>query len=144
MIVTSFGLGIFLGFIFFELTGFTAGGIIVPGYIALFVQDPVRILATLVVSIATFTIVKFFSQWFIVFGRRRFLLMVLCGFILRILSDYAMPFLGGAAGIELRAIGYVIPGIIANEYARQGVVQTILSLTIVSGMVYLLLMLFYF
>ncbi len=144
MIVTSFGLGIFLGFIFFELTGFTAGGIIVPGYMALFVQDPVRILVTLIVSIFTFAIVKFFSQWFVVFGRRRFLLMVLCGFMLRILSDHALPFLGGGAGIELRAIGYVIPGIIANEYARQGVVQTILSLSIVSGMVYLLLMLFYF
>ena len=48
MIVTSFALGIAIGFIFFELTGLTAGGIIVPGYIALYIQNPLAILITLI------------------------------------------------------------------------------------------------
>ena len=49
MIVTAFGIGIVLGFIFFELTGLAAGGIIVPGYLALFVHEPSRIIMTILV-----------------------------------------------------------------------------------------------
>jgi len=140
MITTAFGLGIVLGFLFFELTGLTAGGIIVPGYFALFVENPVAIVTTVAVAIIAYLIVTFISQWLIVFGRRRFLLMIITGFLIRILLD-TIRINYVESGSDLQVIGYIIPGLIANEFARQGVLKTILAMIIVSGLVYLCLQL---
>lgn len=143
MIVMSFGLGIAIGFLFFEITGLTAGGIIVPGYIALFINEPVRIIITIVISFLTFVIVNYASRFLIIFGRRRFLFMVLIGFLLRAVLDHIHNYFPDP-GIELEAIGYIIPGLIANEFARQGVLKTIMSMIIVSSFVYFILKLIYF
>ena len=143
MIVMSFGLGIAIGFLFFEITGLTAGGIIVPGYIALFMNEPLRILVTLVISLITFVIVNYASRFLILFGKRRFLMMVLTGFLLRAAFDNIHIYFPDP-GIELQAIGYIIPGLIGNEFARQGVLKTIISMIIVSTFVYFILKLIYF
>jgi len=139
----SFGLGIAIGFLFFEITGLTAGGIIVPGYIALFINEPIRILITVIISLITFAIVNYVARFLIIFGKRRFLLMVLTGFLIRSFFDSIHLYLP-ETGIELQAIGYIIPGLIANEFARQGVVKTVLSMIIVSTSVFFILKLFYF
>lgn len=143
MIATSFGLGIVIGFIFFEITGLTAGGIIVPGYIALFIHEPLRIVITLFVSLITYGFTTFLSRHFIIFGKRRFLIMVMLGFLFRIFIEH-LNVIMIYSGVELKLIGYIIPGIIANEYYRQGVFRTIASLTIVSSIVYFILQLLYF
>ena len=142
MIVTAFALGIIIGFLFFEITGLTAGGVIVPGYIALFASEPVRILVTLALSLVAYSLVTLLARFTILFGRRRFLLMVLTGFTLRLLWDQ-IGILLPEHSMDLQAIGYIIPGLIANEYARQGVAKTIASLIIVSVIVYFLLQLFF-
>ena len=138
MIVTAFALGIALGFIFFEITGLTAGGIIVPGYIALYVDKPVTIVITILIACLAFFIITLCSRWLIIFGRRRFLLMILAGFFLRLLFDY-LRINTLESSLDLQVIGYIIPGLIANEFARQGIFKTILAMIIVSGLVYLLL-----
>jgi len=143
MIIMSFGLGIAIGFLFFEITGLTAGGIIVPGYIALFINEPFRILVTLIISLTTFAIVNYASRFLIIFGKRRFLMMVLTGFLLRTAFDNIHIYLP-ETGIELQAIGYIIPGLIANEFARQGVVKTVMAMTIVSTFVFFILKIIYF
>ena len=137
MILTAFGIGIALGFLFFEITGLTAGGIIVPGYIALYISQPMRIVITLMISLLTFGLVNFASQFLILFGRRRFLVMILVGFLLRTTFDSLQLYLP-ETGLDLQAIGYIIPGLIANEFYRQGVWKTVMSLTIVSILVYFL------
>ena len=142
MILTAFGIGIALGFLFFEITGLTAGGIIVPGYIALYINQPMRIVITLVISLLTFGLVNFTSQFLILFGRRRFLVMILVGFLLRTTFDSLQLYLP-ETGLNLQAIGYIIPGLIANEFYRQGVWKTVMSLTIVSILVYFLLLMWF-
>ena len=47
----SIGLGIFLSLILSESLGVTAGGIIVPGYIALYLHQPMQEVATFLVAI---------------------------------------------------------------------------------------------
>ena len=72
---------------------------------------------------------------------RRFLTMVLVSFLLKWLIEeiiIKMPI----PGMELRSIGYIIPGLIANEMRRQGIFPTIYSLAIVSILVRLILLLF--
>ncbi|MBN2365050.1 MAG: poly-gamma-glutamate biosynthesis protein PgsC [Calditrichaeota bacterium] len=142
MILTSFGLGIFLGFIFFELTGLTAGGIIVPGYIALYIHQPMRILITVVLSLLTYLIIIFLSRYMVLYGRRRFLTAILLGFLMRAAFDWLRIYLPENT-LDLQAIGYIIPGLIANEFFRQGVPKTIAGMTIVSITVFFILMLFY-
>ncbi len=143
MIVTAFGVGIALGFIFFELTGLTAGGIIVPGYLALFIREPLRILVTTIVSLMTYGLVTLASGYLIIFGRRRFLLMILTGFLLRVALDQARLMVPDP-GVELQAIGYIIPGLIANEFFRQGILKTLLAMAVVTIAVYAVLQIIYF
>jgi len=142
MIVSAFGLGILLGFIFFELTGLTAGGIVVPGYVALYLNEPDRILATLFIALLTYGVIQLLAKVMILYGRRRFLLAILVGFLFRGITD-TLNIQIPETGWDLHVIGYIIPGLIANEFFRQGVIKTILALTIVSVMVFLILQLFF-
>jgi poly-gamma-glutamate biosynthesis protein PgsC/CapC len=130
-----------VSFAFYEIVGFSPGGIVVPGYVALFLDQPIRILVTLLVALLTYFAVKILSNYIILYGRRRFLTMVLVSFLLKWLIEeiiIKMPI----SGIELRSIGYIIPGLIANEMRRQGIFPTIYSLAIVSILVRLILLLF--
>jgi poly-gamma-glutamate biosynthesis protein PgsC/CapC len=141
MIYQAIGIGVMVSFAFYEMVGFSPGGIVVPGYIALFLDQPVRILITLAVALLTYFVVKILSNYIILYGRRRFLTMVLVSFLLKWLIEeiiIKMPI----SGVELRSIGYIIPGLIANEMRRQGIFPTIYSLAIVSILVRLILLLF--
>ena len=57
MIEIAIGLGIILSLWLTEWLGVTAGGIIVPGYIAMYLHDPLRVIATFTISILGFLIV---------------------------------------------------------------------------------------
>jgi len=141
MIYQAIGIGIVVSFGFYEIVGLSPGGIVVPGYIALFLDQPIRILVTLLIALLTYFIISKLSNYIILYGRRRFLAMILIGFLLKWLVEeiiITMPI----SGIELRSIGYLIPGLIANEMRRQGILPTIYSLVIVSIIVRLLLLLF--
>ena len=45
------GLGIILSLVLSETLGVTAGGIIVPGYLALYLHQPIQIIVTILVAI---------------------------------------------------------------------------------------------
>ena len=141
MIYQAIGIGIVISFAFYEIVGLSPGGIVVPGYIALFLDQPVRILVTLLVALLTYFAVNMLSNYIILYGRRRFLAMILVGFILKWLIEgliIKIPI----SGIGLQSIGYIIPGLIANEMRRQGILPTLYSLAIVSVIVRLMLLLF--
>ena len=141
MIYQAIGIGVMVSFAFYEMVGFSPGGIVVPGYVALFLDQPIRILVTLLVALLTYFTVKILSNYIILYGRRRFLTMVLVSFLLKWLIEeiiIKMPI----PGMELRSIGYIIPGLIANEMRRQGIFPTLYSLAIVSILVRLILLLF--
>lgn len=141
MIYQAIGIGIVVSFAFYEIVGLSPGGIVVPGYIALFLDQPVRILVTLLVALLTYFAVIILSNYIILYGRRRFLTMILISFLLKWLIEeiiIKMPI----SGIEIRSIGYIIPGLIANEMRRQGIFPTLYSLAIVAVIVRLILLLF--
>lgn len=47
MIFQAIGIGIIIGFLFYEVVGLSPGGIVVPGYLALFIDQPGRIVLTI-------------------------------------------------------------------------------------------------
>ncbi len=125
-----FFIGLVISLIYIAVTGYYPGGIIVPGYLVLFADQPLRLLGTLVVSILTFLIYRLISRYLILFGRRRFVFMILAGAILALAFSLLLPHLSPEV-IEFKVIGWVIPGLIAINLDRQGPLITITSMAIV-------------
>ena len=141
MIEQAIGLGLFVSLIFSETLGLAAGGMVVPGYVALMVHEPLRLAGTIAVSLLTLGAIKLVSRYALVYGRRRIVVAVLLGFVFGSLSrDFFVLHIRGAS-LEFQTIGYVIPGLIANWMDRQGVLQTICVMITTAVLVRLFLML---
>lgn len=143
MVETAIGLGLVMSLIFSETLGLAAGGMVVPGYLALMIHEPLRILGTIAVALLTYGTLKLLSRYVLIYGRRRIVVAVLVGFTFGALSrDLLLIQMKGApVPIDLRTIGFVIPGLIANWMERQGVLQTLCVMTTTAVLVRLLLML---
>jgi len=143
LLVVSIAIGIVVSFVFSELYGIAAGGVVVPGYVALYLDRPFAIALTLAVSLAAFAVVKVAGTFLIVYGRRRTALMILVAFALGAWLSQLEPLhqLFSVEQAEVRVIGYIIPGLIAIWFDRQGIAPTLASLTIAAVIVRLVLLL---
>ncbi len=141
MVEQAVGLGLVISLIFSETLGVAAGGMVVPGYLALMIHQPLRIVGTVLAALATLGAMNILSRYMLIYGRRRIVVAVLVGFVFgavtraSALADATMP------GADLSTVGYVIPGLIANWMERQGVVQTLAVMVTTTVIVRLLLML---
>jgi poly-gamma-glutamate biosynthesis protein PgsC/CapC len=139
----SVGLGLVVSLIFSETLGLAAGGMVVPGYMALMIHDPGRIAGTIMVSLVTFYTIRVMSNFMFIYGRRRTVIIIITGFIFGWLSRELFVFgLPDGQTLEFQAIGYIIPGLIANWMERQGVIQTLSTMIVAAVFVRLLLMIF--
>ena len=134
------GIGMILSLFLTETLGETAGGIIVPGYIAMNLESPSRLIITFAISLITFLIIKLLSQFIMVYGKRRLVLALLIGFLLGYLSRSEFIFLSGFEKGEFIVIGNIIPGLIANWMDRQGAIRTISTVLITAGITKLAIM----
>ena len=126
--------GVAISLIFAELTGLSPAGLIVPGYIALSMQ-PHRVVYTLAVAVAAWGCARLLSRWMILYGRRRFAVLVLLAFAI----DTAVSSLG-LLPYDPGLIGVLVPGIMAQEMEKQGLVKSLLSLAVVVGILELIMM----
>ena len=124
--------------IFHEVFGLAAGGIVVPGYIALNFHDPYKLAGTLIVALVVWVVIRIIGNFVFVYGRRRMVLAVLLGFVFGYMSRQLFT-VGVASEVGLEAIGYIIPGLIANWMERQGVYKTIMTVLIAGAMVRLMI-----
>lgn len=128
-------LGIMISILFTEFTGFSPAGLIVPGYIALCLRTPQRVLYTILVAFLAWGVSKILSNYIILYGRRRFAIMIILSFCLdaligRIVSSVPIPSL----------IGILVPGIMASEFEKQGILRSLFSLGIVVGIIALIML----
>ncbi|MBA4311227.1 MAG: poly-gamma-glutamate biosynthesis protein PgsC [Chlorobiaceae bacterium] len=140
MILQSVGIGLILSLIFTETLGLAAGGMVVPGYVALMLHHPLRIVGTILVSLLTYGSIRFLSNYMFIYGRRRTVLVILIGFLFGWLSREILVIQTNYLTVELQTIGLIIPGLIANWMERQGVVKTISTMIIAAIMIRLILM----
>ena len=138
----AIGLGMVISLIFTETLGVTAGGIIVPGYIALYFTDPIKIVSTFLISLLTLYIVKLFSQFMLIYGKRRLVLCLLVGFLLGYLSKIYLVGLDSQYS-DISVIGNIIPGLIASWMDRQGILRTISVILITSSIVAMIMIVIY-
>ena len=130
-------IGLLVSLIFIGVTGYYPGGIIVPSYLVLFMDQPARIIGTLMAAFLSVLCFKMVAHYFILFGRRRLVFMILIGGFWTMLWLQVFPFIFPAS-LEFRVIGWVIPGLIGNHFERQGVIVTTASLVTVTVVVYFL------
>lgn len=141
----AIGIGLAVSLLFSELFGLAAGGMVVPGYVALALPHPISVALTIGAGFATYAIVHALSSIAIVYGRRRTVLMIVVGYLVgalvRLLVGEALenPSLAHAEGLTV--IGYIIPGLIAIWYERQGVIITTATLLTAAVVVRLMLVL---
>lgn len=135
----AIGLSIILGFLFSEFLGLACGGMISAGYLALFIESPLRLVFTVCCALLVYLIVIIIQKFAIIYGRRRFALCVLLGFCLTFLWSKIIPNLN--INIDIRIVGFIIPGLIANGMVKQGIVRTVIALAVTTILVKLILLL---
>ena len=133
------GLGLVISLFFSEMLGLAAGGMVDPGYMALMVHQPLRILGTIVAALITYGFIRMLSNFMLVYGRRRTVITILVGFIFGWISNQLLSFELVKYQVEFQAIGYIIPGLIAIWMEKQGVNKTICTMIIAAVLVRLIL-----
>lgn len=134
------GLGVVVSLIFTELLGASAGGIVVPGYIAMIIDKPMMVVGTLLVAFVTLILIKLISHFTLLYGKRRMVLSILIGFILGWLyKEILLPPDAEFYGMKVASIGFIIPGLIANWMERQGILRTISTMLLAAVVVRLIL-----
>ena len=111
------GLGIALGALFFHRTGYSPGGIITPGFLALALDSPERIVTALIFGGIVALLLSLLERAGL-YGRTRTAAALLIALVLRALA-------GRYAPISEMWVGWVVPGLIGADMQRQGVVPTV-------------------
>ncbi len=140
LLALAIGIGLVVSLIFSELFGLAAGGLVVPGYFALYLTKPVDVAMTIAAGLLAYTVVAFLSRFLIIYGKRRTVLMILAGYLL---GAATRLLLGGlpAGIVDVEVIGYIIPGLIAIWLDRQGLIETLSALLSAAVVVRLILIL---
>ena len=137
MLYSTVALSVIISFLTTELTGLLTGGMISAGYLAYWFGEPMRIVSTLLMSILIALIIRVSRHFLILYGRRRFMLSIL----LSIFGVYLVEksyFFVSEFSFDMRIIGYIIPGLIASDIEKQGILRTTLALSAVTIVVKLL------
>ena len=134
----AIGLGMLISLLFSETLGVMGGGVIVPGYFAIHLQDLVSVFMTFFIAYVAYLIIHYLSKYILIYGRRRVILSLLIAFLLGLIVRTSVSMPG-----SLDYIGFIIPGLVASWYDKQGVVRTTSVVLIQSSLVHFILMLAY-
>ena len=137
MILETLFIGLVVALLWAEVTDVAPGGLVVAGYFALYLDRPLRVAATLAAALLALALYKFLAGHLVLFGRRRFVLLVLVGAVLSQAWLLLLPKVFSAP-VELRVIGWVVPGILASSLVRQKALPTLASLAAVSTLTFAL------
>lgn len=119
--------GVVAALVYIEVAGVWPGGIIVPGFFALSLDRPERAAWTLAAAFLALGIYRILERRMLLFGRRRFVVMLLSGAAITAAGALLWPRLGPGLS-DLSAIGWVVPGLVANQLARQKPLPTLAGL----------------
>lgn len=137
MLFESFLIGIVVAVLYVEIMDVYPGGIIVPAYFAAYLDQPVQLLITLFAASLGLVSYRFLSRYLILFGKRRFVTLILLGVFWAQVCSLVLPHVFSSP-LDLRAIGWIIPGLLANNLERQRIIPTAASLFTVAVITYFL------
>ncbi len=147
-LVVSIAVGLVVSLLFTEAFGLTVGGMIVPGYLALYLNQPLTIALTIAAAFITWGLVRLVHKYTILYGRRRVVITMVIGFavgmavrglIAGATAMWSSPDPNDPTAELAMVIGYIIPGLIALWMDRTGPVLTLSPLLTASVVVRLVL-----
>ena len=139
-------LGVILSIAFYEITEISPGGLIVPAYFALYLDNPTKIILTVFISVMTYLLLKILSNYTVIYGRRRFTVCIILSFLIKTSLKYFNIYILNENEIyffNIAIVGIIISGILAQEIDRNGVIKTLSSLIILSVFLKSLIEIFY-
>ena len=141
MLHIAIGFSIILGFLSVEFLGLFTGGLVSAGYMAFYMNQPWRLVSTLVLAVVIYLITMGLQKIVIIYGRRRFMVTALLSLIGTWLLEKGLYGNLGSLELDIRVVGFIIPGLIANDMFKQGILRTVLGVSILAVVVRLLLLL---
>lgn len=130
------GLGIALGMIFFHRTGYSPGGIITPGLLALELPSPERVAGVFLFAWVVSLVLELVVRAAGLYGRQRTGAALLIALAVRVAAGRFLP-------VADLWVGWVVPGLVGADMQRQGALPTLgatLATAMASGMAALLLL----
>ncbi|MBR2281166.1 MAG: poly-gamma-glutamate biosynthesis protein PgsC [Spirochaetales bacterium] len=137
MVQVAISLSVIFGLLSSEFLGIASGGLISAGYLSLYFNSPLRLLSTLALSLVVYLVVRLLDQFIFLFGRRRFALCILLSTIGSWVVQQVLV-AANPVGMDLRVIGYMIPGLMANDMLRQGVFKTLAMVVAIACLILLI------
>lgn len=111
------GLGVLFGLIWSRRTGWSCGGLITPGLLALHAAEPHRVGSALLLGVLLAAPLGLLTRTLGLYGRERIGASMLLALSVRLaLAPLVPPSLG---------IGWVVPGLVAADAERQGATMTL-------------------
>jgi poly-gamma-glutamate biosynthesis protein PgsC/CapC len=132
------GLGILIGLVWNRRTGWSCGGTITPGLLALYAGEPYGVALALALGVALTVLLTAAARLLSLYGKER----VGAAMLLALLARAGWEFFISPAPLNLHWIGWVVPGLIAADCDRQGIGMTLcgaLSCTLVTSFCVILL-----
>lgn len=140
LLVESIGIGVVLSIFLSELIGISAAGLIVPGYFAYYMNQPVHISIILLATIYTYLLERLILKLTILYGKRLLALDILTSFIFVYILENFVYWFGFPVPVVMDSIGYFIPALIVIFIGANGFWNTILSASLLTLLVRIILL----
>lgn len=154
-VITTVWIGVFVVCFFNLRFGWVLSGLVVPGYLVpLVILKPLAAGVIVVEAIITYLLVYWFSErigkgrWHSVFGRDRFVALVIASIAVRLSMDgWLLPLLADWLGDRvgqfdwrnnLQSLGLVIVSLLANQFWKPGLVRGLFAAIVTTGIAWLI------
>ena len=154
-VITTVWVGVFVVCFFNLRFGWVLSGLVVPGYLVpLVILKPLAAGVIVVEAIITYLIVFLFSEklgkgrWHSVFGRDRFVALVIASIAVRLAMDgWLLPLLADWLGDRfgqfdwrnnLQSLGLVIVSLLANQFWKPGLARGLFAALVTTGIAFLI------
>jgi poly-gamma-glutamate biosynthesis protein PgsC/CapC len=114
----TIAVGIVVSLFYSRRTGWSSGGLVSAGLLAVQASDPLRFAAVLLLAVGLSAVLRLLAKMLSLYGRERVGAALLLALALRLA-------LRGETGIDAFWIGWVVPGLIAADIERQGLTTTL-------------------
>lgn len=138
-LIEAIALGIVSSVLFAEVLGLSAAGLVVPGYVAYHLDNPVLIVILL---LATFLILLFeylIGKVTILYGRRLLAFDVLGSLLIVLALEQVVSVFFTPLAVFMDTVGYFIPALIVIYIGSQGFFNTMLAILLNTLLVRILL-----
>jgi poly-gamma-glutamate biosynthesis protein PgsC/CapC len=135
----AFIVGVLASVFIYERHHITSGSIVVPGYVAVFVLQPLVLLVTFLNALFSYWLVnRVLVKRFLLDGRNKFSMVMIVSATVQVMLlkvSPETPYLWESSIPLLVGVGYLVPALIAHDFARQGIKLTMRAVGMASALV---------